>query len=189
MAFLATSRKSPRVLSPGWRLPLARWGPGARVPPLVSFSAAWAALAARDSLYSRHFLSRFLSPADHFSFPRGALLWLPCSVRLSPGSRNFFSIMSHIGNVDRSARRILVGVPVLINPVRAQPFAGPVRAGPNPPALVAEVVGVSFHPQQVFHCLQAVGAHIPAELEASGHAAFALGVAVAAVLTPDPPTQ
>ena len=92
-------------------------------------------------------------------------------------------------DVDRGARRVLVGVLVLLNPVRAQPFAGPVRAGPDPPALLAEAVGVSFHPQPVFHCLQAVGAHILAELEAPGHAAFALGVAVAVVLPPHQPTQ
>ena len=83
---------------PGWRPPLACWGPGARVPPLalVLFSAAWVASAARDSWYSCHFLSRFLSPGDHFSFPGDALLLLPCSVRSFPGSGNFFSIMSHI---------------------------------------------------------------------------------------------
>ena len=51
---------------------------------------------ARDSWYSRHFLSRFLSPADRFSFPGDALLLLPCSVRSFPGSGNFFSIMSHM---------------------------------------------------------------------------------------------
>ena len=96
MALLVTSRKSPRVVWPGWWPPLARWGLGAGVPPLVSFSAAWAASAARDSWYSRHFLSRFLSPADRFSFPGDALLLLPCSVRSSPGSQNFFSIMSGI---------------------------------------------------------------------------------------------
>ena len=92
-------------------------------------------------------------------------------------------------DVDRSARQVLLGVLVLINPVGAQPFAGPVRAGPDPPALLAEAVGVSFYPQQVFHCLQAVSAHILAELEAPKNAAFALGVAVAVVLTPHQPTQ
>ena len=92
-------------------------------------------------------------------------------------------------DVDRSARRVLVGVLVLLNPVRAQLFAGPVQAGPDPPALLAEAVGVSFYPQPVFHCLQAVGAHILAELEAPGDAAFALGVAVAVVLSPHHPTQ
>ena len=81
---------------PVWWPPLACWGLGAGVPPLVSFSAAWAASAARDSWYSRHFLSRFLPLADRFSFPGDALLWLPCRVLSSPGSRNFFLIMSHI---------------------------------------------------------------------------------------------
>ena len=47
----------------------------------------------------------------------------------------------------------------------------------------------SYYPQPVFHCLQAVGAHVLAELEAPGHAAFALGVAVAVVLVPQQPTQ
>ena len=63
-------------------------------------------------------------------------------------------------DVDRSARRVFVGVLIFIHPVGAQFFAGPVRAGANPPALLAEAVGVSLHPQPVFHCLQAVGAHI-----------------------------
>ena len=66
------------------------------MPPLVLFSATWAASAARDSWYSRHFLSRFLSPADRFSFLGDALLLLPCSVRSFPGYGKFFSIISHI---------------------------------------------------------------------------------------------
>ena len=49
--------------------------------------------------------------------------------------------------------------------------------------------GKPFHPQPVLHGLQAVGAHVRAELEAPGHAAFALGVAVAIVLVPHQPTQ
>ena len=57
--------------------------------------APWAASAARDSWYSRHFRSRFLSPADRFSIPGDALL-LPCSLRSLPGSGKFFSIMSHM---------------------------------------------------------------------------------------------
>ena len=65
---------------------------GAGVPPL----APWAASAARDSWYSRHFLSRFLFPAERFSFPGDALLLLPCSVRSFPSSGNSFSIMSHM---------------------------------------------------------------------------------------------
>ena len=71
---------------------MARWGLGAGVPPL----APWAASAARDSWYSRHFRSRFLSPADRFSFPGDALLLLPCSLRSLPGSGKFFSIISHM---------------------------------------------------------------------------------------------
>ena len=58
--------------------------------------AAWAPSAARDSWYSRHFLARFLSPAERFSFPGDALLLLPCSVRSFPSSGYFFSIMSHM---------------------------------------------------------------------------------------------
>ena len=81
---------------PGWWPPLACWGLRAGVSPYVSFSAAWAASLARDSWYSRHFLSLFLSQADCFSFPGDPLLVLACSVRSSPGSRNSFSIMSHI---------------------------------------------------------------------------------------------
>ena len=41
----------------------------------------------------------------------------------------------------------------------------------------------------VLHSLQAVGGHVCAELEAPGHAAFVLGVAVAVVLVPNQPTQ
>ena len=47
------------------------------------------------SWYSRHFRSRFLSPADRFSLPGEALL-LPCSLRSLPGSGKFFPIMSHM---------------------------------------------------------------------------------------------
>ena len=46
-----------------------------------------------------------------------------------------------------------------------------------------------LQPQPVFHCLQAVGAHVLAELKAPGHTAFALGVAEAVVLVPHQPTQ
>ena len=72
---------------------MARWGLWAGVPPL----APWAASAARDAWYSGHFLSRFLSPAERFSFPGDALLLLlPCSLRSFPSSGNSFSIMSHM---------------------------------------------------------------------------------------------
>ena len=164
---------------------MARWGLGAGVPPL----APWTASAARDSWYSRHFWSRFLSPADRFSFPGDALLLLSCSLRSLPASRE--GLLDHVphGGIDRGARRVLVGVLVLLNPVRAQPFAGPVRPGPGPPAPLLEAEGKSFHPQPVLLGLQAVGAHVRAELEAPGHAAFALGVAVAVVLVPNQPMQ
>ena len=52
-----------------------------------------------------------------------------------------------------------------------------------------EAEGKPFRPQPVLHGLQAVGGHVRAELEAPGHAAFALGVAVAVVLVPNQPTQ
>ena len=83
----------------------------------------------------------------------------------------------------------LVGLLVLLNPVGAEPFAGPVRPGPGPPPPLLEAEGKPFCPQPVLHGLQAVGGHVCAELEAPGHAAFALGVAVAVVLVPNQPTQ
>ena len=100
-------------------------------------------------------------------------------------------LLDHVphGDIDRGARRVLVGLLVLLNPVGAQPFAGPVWPGPDPPAPLLEAEGKPFHPQPVFDCLQAVGTHVLAELEAPGHAAFALGVAVAVVLVPNQPTQ
>ena len=100
-------------------------------------------------------------------------------------------LLDHVphGDVDRGARWVLVGLLVLLNPVRAQPFAGPVRAGPGPPALAAEAVLKPFRPQPFLHCPQAVLAHVLAELEAPGHAAFALGIAVAVLLPPQQPTQ
>ena len=87
------------------------------------------------------------------------------------------------------APRVLVRLLVLLNPVGAQPFAGPVWPRPNPPAPLAEAEGKPFHPQPVFGRLQAVGAHVLAELKAPGHAAFALGMAVAIVLVPHQSTQ
>ena len=100
-------------------------------------------------------------------------------------------LLDHVphGDVDRGARRVLVGLLVLLNPVRAQPFAGPVWAGPDPPALAAEAVRIPFRPQPILHCPQAVLAHVLTELEAPGHAAFALGIAVAVLLPPQQPTQ
>ena len=100
-------------------------------------------------------------------------------------------LLDHVphGDVDRGARRVLVGLLVLLNPVGAQPFAGPVRPGPGPPALVAEAVLIPFRPQPLLHCPQALLAHVLAELEAPGHAAFALGIAVAVLLPPQQPTQ
>ena len=48
---------------------------------------------------------------------------------------------------------------------------------------------VPLRPQPVLHGLQAVGGDVRAELEAPGHAPFALGVAVAVMLVPNQPTQ
>ena len=100
-------------------------------------------------------------------------------------------LLDHVphGDINRGARRVLVGLLVLLNPVGAQPFAGPVWPGPDPPAPLLEAEGKPFHPQPVLDCLQAVGAHVLTELEAPGHAAFALGVAVVVVLVPNQPTQ
>ena len=101
------------------------------------------------------------------------------------------ALLDHVpqGDIDRGARRVGVGVLVLLDPVGAQPFAGPVRPGPGPPALAAEAPLVAFRPQPLLHCPQAVLPHVLTELEAPGHAAFTLGVAVAVVLVPDQPTQ
>ena len=100
-------------------------------------------------------------------------------------------LLDHVphGDVDRGAPRVLVGLLVLLNPVRVQPLAGPVWAGPGPPALAAEAVLIPFRLQPFLHCPQAVLAHVLTELEAPGHAAFALGIAVAVVLPPQQPTQ
>ena len=100
-------------------------------------------------------------------------------------------LLDHVphGDIDRGARRVHVGLLVLLNPVGTQAFAGPVRPGPRPPAPLLEAEGEPFRPQPVLHGLQAVGGDVRAELEAPGHAAFALGVAVAVVLVPDQPTQ
>ena len=115
--------------------------------------------------------------------PGGPLLLTTRRLRELP-----FDHVPH-GDIDRGARRVIVGVLVLLNPVRAHPFAGPVWPGPDPPALLAKAEGKPFHPQPVLDCLQAVRAHVLAELEAPGHAAFALGMAVAIVLVPHQPTQ
>ena len=93
------------------------------------------------------------------------------------------------GDIDRGAQRVRVGVLLLLHPVGAQPFVGPVRPGPGPPAPLLEAEGKPFRPQPVLHGLKVVGGHVSAELEAPGHAAFALGVAVALVLVPNQPTQ
>ena len=127
----------------------------------------------------------------------GRLLLLPqkraAAAALQPALAPRFRevLLDHVphGDIDRGARRVLVGLLVLLNPVGAQPFTGPVWPGPDPPAPLAEAEGKPFHPQPVLDCLQAVGAHVLAELEAPGHAAFALGVAVAVVLVSHQPTQ
>ena len=135
------------------------------------------------------FLVPLSVPGGSLLLPRGRAAVAALQRTLVPRFREL--LLDHVPyrDVDRGARQVLVGVRVLINPVMEQPFAGPVWAGPDPPALLAEAVGVSFHPKPVFHCLQAVVAHILAELEAPGHAAFALGIAVAVVLPPHQPTQ
>ena len=68
---------------------LGTWGWGSALGSLGGFGG-------QGLLVLRHFRSRFLSPADRFSFPGDALLLLPCSLRSLPGSRKFFSIMSHM---------------------------------------------------------------------------------------------
>ena len=100
-------------------------------------------------------------------------------------------LLDHVpqGDVDRGARRVGVGLLVLLNPVGTQPFPGPVRPGPRPPAPLLVAVLVPLRPQPVLHGLQAVGGDVRAELEAPGHAPFALGVAVAVMLVPNQPTQ
>ena len=132
------------------------------------------------------FLVPLLVPGGSILLPRGRAAVAALQRTLVP--RFPERLFDHVPyrDVDRSARRVLVRVLVLINPVVAQPFAGPVRSGPNPPALLAEAVGVSFYPQPVFHCLQAVGAHILAELEAPGHAAFAHGGCFGGSVAPTP---
>ena len=135
------------------------------------------------------FLVPLLVPGRSLLLPRGRAAVAALQHTLVPRFSELLFDHVPYRDVHRSARRVLVGVLVILNPVGAQPFAGPVRAGPAPLALLAEAGGVSFYPQPVFHCLQAVGAHILAELEAPGHAAFALRVAVAVVLPPHQPTQ
>ena len=67
------------------------------------------------------FRSRFLS-ARTASLPRRG-----AAAALQPALAPRFRIMSHHGDIDRGARRVLVGVLVLLNPVGAQPFAGPIQ--------------------------------------------------------------
>ena len=129
-----------------------------------------------------------LVPGGPLLLPRrraAAALQLALAPRFREG------LLDHVpqGDIDRGARRVGVGVLVLLNPVGAQPFAGPVRPGPGPPAPLLVAVLVPFRPQPVLRGLQAVGGDVRAELEAPGHAAFALGVAVAVVLVPNQPTQ
>ena len=135
------------------------------------------------------FLVPLLVPGGSLLLPRRRAAAAALQRALVPRLRELlFDHVPH-GDVYRGVRRVLLGVLVLLNPVKAQPFAWSVRAGPDPPALLAEAVGIPFHPQPVFHCLQAVGAHILVELEAPGHANFALGIAVAVMLPPHQPTQ
>ena len=96
------------------------FGLGAGVPPL----SPWAASAARDSWYSRHFRSRFLSPADRFSFPGDALLLLPCSLRSLPGSGKFFSIMSQMKTLIEAPDGYSFGFPSSSIPSGRSPSPG-----------------------------------------------------------------
>ena len=109
------------------------------------------------------FLVPLLVPGGLLLLPRRRAAAAALQRALVPRLRELlFHHVPH-GDVDRGARQVLVGVLVLLHPVRAEPFAGSCRAGPDPPALLAEAVGIPFHPQPVFHCLQAVGADILAE--------------------------
>ena len=149
----------------------------------------WDGFRGQGFLVLPPFLVPLLVPGGPLLLPRRRAAAAALQRALVPRLRELlFDHVPH-GDVDRGARRVLVGVLVLLNPVGAQPFAGSVRAGSDPPALLVEAVGIPFHPQPVFHCLQAVGANILAELKAPGHAAFALGIAVAVVLPPHQPTQ
>ena len=120
---------------------MARWGLGAGVPPL----APWAASAARDSWYSRHLRSLFLSPADRFSFPGDALL-LPCSLRSLPGSGKFFLITSHRETLIEAPEGYTLGSSSSSIPSGRRPSPGPVRPGPRPPAPLLVAVLVPLPP-------------------------------------------
>ena len=167
----------------------APWGAGAWGSALGPVLRGLGGLSGQGFLVLPPFPVQLSVPGGSLPLPGGRAAVAALQRTLIPRFSELLFDHVPYRDVDRSARRVLVGVLVLINPVWAQLFAGPVRAGPNPLALLAEAVGVSFHPQPVFHILQVVGAHILAELEAPGHAAFALGVAVAVVLTPHQPRQ
>ena len=162
--------------------PLAAGGSGSALDGLGG-------LGGQGFLVPPPFLVPLLVPGGTLLLPRRRAAAAALQRALVPWLRELH--LDHVPHrdVDRGARRVLVGVLVLLNPVGAQPFAGSVQAGSDPPALLAEAVGIPFHPQQVFHCLQAVVAHVLAELEAPGHAAFALGIAMMVVLPLHQPTQ
>ena len=84
------------------------------------------------------FLVPLLVPGRLLLLPRRCAAAAALQRVLVPRLRELlFDHVPH-GDVDRGARRVLVGVLVLLNPVRAKPFAGSVRAGQDPPALLAE---------------------------------------------------
>ena len=80
--------------------------------------------AARDSWYSRHLWSCFLSPADRFSFLGDALLLLPCSLRSLPGSGKVFSIMSHMETLIEAPDGYSLGFPSSSIPSGRSPSPG-----------------------------------------------------------------
>ena len=81
-----------------------------------------------------------------------------------------------------SSRAVLVGVVVIVDPVGPQPFPRAVRATPESPASLLEPELVAFHPQPVFHRLQASAGM-------SVRSSKLPGVAVAVVPIPHQPTQ
>ena len=125
---------------------MARWGLWAGVPPL----APWAASAARDSWYSRHFRSRFLSPADRSSFPGDARL-LPYSLRSLPGSGKFFSIMSHMKTLIEAPDGYSLEFSSSSIPSGRSPSPG-LSGRVQVLQRLWEVVLIPFRPQPLLHC-------------------------------------
>ena len=124
-----------------------------------------------------------------FPVPGDALLLLPCSLLSLPGSGKFFSIMSHMETLIVAPDGYSLGFSSSSIPSGRSPSPGLSRRVQTLQRLWRKRKANPSSPQPVFDCLQAVGAHVLAELEAPGHAALALGVAVAVVLVPHQPTQ